>query len=111
MPGRATRSPSTPEPARLRDASESSTAIFDDARDRPPATDTTRRPTEAHAANAARVSGQVGSRATIAQVVQLADGGRFEIRDILREEGVELRIGPANAESVIETARDLECVV
>lgn len=48
---------------------------------------------------------------TLGTAARLAGIDRFEMRDILREEGVELRIGPvdmAAAREEIETARDLE---
>lgn len=48
---------------------------------------------------------------TLGTAARLADINRFEMRDILREEGVELRIGPedmAAAREEIETARNLE---
>lgn len=48
---------------------------------------------------------------TLGTAARLAERNRFEMRDILREEGVELRVGPedmADARDEIETARDLE---
>lgn len=48
---------------------------------------------------------------TLGTAARLADLNRFEMRDILREEGVELRIGPddmAGADDEIDAARDLE---
>ena len=48
---------------------------------------------------------------TLGTAARLAGVNRFEMRDILREEGVELRIGPedmAAASDEIETARNLE---
>ena len=48
---------------------------------------------------------------TLGTAARLADCNRFEMRDLLREEGVELRIGPADmadAREEIETARNLE---
>jgi len=47
---------------------------------------------------------------TLGTAARLADVTRFEMRDILREEGVELRIGPedmADARREIDAARDL----
>lgn len=48
---------------------------------------------------------------TLGTAARLADVNRFEMRDILREEGVELRFGPddmATARDEIDVARDLE---
>ena len=48
---------------------------------------------------------------TLGTAARLADVNRFEMRDILREEGVELRLGPddmAAARDEIDVARDLE---
>ncbi|MDY6765392.1 MAG: UPF0175 family protein [Halobacteria archaeon] len=48
---------------------------------------------------------------TLGQAAQLAGVNRFEMRDILRDHGVELRLGPEDmedAEDEIETALDLE---
>ncbi|MFB6309359.1 MAG: UPF0175 family protein [Haloarculaceae archaeon] len=48
---------------------------------------------------------------TLGTAARLADVNRFEMRDILREEGVELRVGPedmADARDEIDAARDLE---
>jgi predicted HTH domain antitoxin len=48
---------------------------------------------------------------TLGTAARLADVNRFEMRDILREEGVDLRLGPedmATARDEIEAARDLE---
>lgn len=48
---------------------------------------------------------------TLGTAARLADVNRFEMRDLLREEGVELRLGPedmAAARDEIDVARDLE---
>jgi predicted HTH domain antitoxin len=48
---------------------------------------------------------------TLGTAARLADVNRFEMRDILREEGVELRLGPEDMAAVrdeIEVARELE---
>lgn len=48
---------------------------------------------------------------TLGTAARLAGVNRFEMRDILREEGVELRVGPGNmaaARDEIDTARNLE---
>ena len=48
---------------------------------------------------------------TLGTAARLAAVNRFEMRDILREEGVELRLGPEDVAAVrdeIEAARDLE---
>jgi predicted HTH domain antitoxin len=48
---------------------------------------------------------------TLGTAARLADVNRFEMRDILREEGVELRISPedmTDAREEIDTARNLE---
>lgn len=48
---------------------------------------------------------------TLGTAARLAGINRFEMRDILREEGVELRFGPEDmdaAEKEIEAARNLE---
>lgn len=48
---------------------------------------------------------------TLGTAARLAGLDRFEMRDRLREEGVDLRIGPedmAAARDEVETARDLE---
>lgn len=48
---------------------------------------------------------------TLGTAARLAEVNRFEMRDILREEGVELRIGPEDMPSArdeIDTARELE---
>lgn len=48
---------------------------------------------------------------TLGTAARLAGVNRFEMRDILREEGVPLRFGPENmaqARDEIETARQLE---
>lgn len=48
---------------------------------------------------------------TLGTAARLADVNRFEMRDILREEGVELRLGPedmAAAREEIDAARELE---
>jgi len=60
---------------------------------------------------AAAVSLYADEAITLGTAARLAGVDRFEMRDILREEGVELRIGPedmADARSEIDTARDLE---
>lgn len=60
---------------------------------------------------AAAVSLYEDGEITLGTAARLADVDRFEMRDILREEGVTLRIGPedmAAAKEEIETARDLE---
>lgn len=51
------------------------------------------------------------SEITLGTAARLADVNRFEMRDILREEGVELRLGPedmAAAKEEIDAARELE---
>jgi predicted HTH domain antitoxin len=48
---------------------------------------------------------------TLGTAARLADRDRFEMRSILREEGVELRFGPedmASAREEVETARELQ---
>lgn len=48
---------------------------------------------------------------TLGTAARLADVNRFEMRDILREEDIELRVGPkdmADAREEIDAARDLE---
>jgi predicted HTH domain antitoxin len=48
---------------------------------------------------------------TLGTAARLADVNRFEMRDILREEGVELRFGPEDMDAArdeIEAARNLE---
>jgi len=48
---------------------------------------------------------------TLGTAARLADVNRFEMRDILREEEVALRVGPADMDAAreeIETARNLE---
>lgn len=48
---------------------------------------------------------------TMGTAARLAGVNRFEMRDVLREEGVELRVGPEDmtaARDEIEAARDLE---
>jgi predicted HTH domain antitoxin len=60
---------------------------------------------------AAAVSLYERGSVTLGTAARLADVDRFEMRDILREEGVELRIGPedmAAAREDIDVARDLE---
>lgn len=60
---------------------------------------------------AAAVSLYESGRITLGTAARLADVNRFEMRDILREEGVELRVGPvdmATAQADIDAARDLE---
>lgn len=60
---------------------------------------------------AAAVSLYADGEITLGTAARLADVNRFEMRDLLREEGVELRVGPedmATAREEIETARDLE---
>ncbi len=60
---------------------------------------------------AAAVSLYTDSKITLGTAARLASVSRFEMRDILREEGVELRFGPedmADAKEEIEVARNLE---
>lgn len=60
---------------------------------------------------AAAVSLYGNGEITLGTAARLAGVDRFEMRDILREEGVELRVGPRDLETAredIETARDLE---
>jgi len=60
---------------------------------------------------AAAVSLYADGEITLGTAARLADVNRFEMRDILREEGVKLRIGPedmAAAQDEIDAARDLE---
>lgn len=60
---------------------------------------------------AAAVSLYENDRISLGTAARLADCNRFEMRDVLREEGVELRIGPkdmATAKADVEAARDLE---
>lgn len=60
---------------------------------------------------AAAVSLYEEGRISLGTAARLADVDRFEMRDILLEEGVELRIGPgdmATAQADIDAARDLE---
>jgi len=60
---------------------------------------------------AAAVSLYEEGEITLGTAARLADVDRFEMRDILREEDIELRFGPedmAAAKDEIETARDLE---
>ncbi|PSP54896.1 hypothetical protein BRC82_07795 [Halobacteriales archaeon QS_1_67_19] len=60
---------------------------------------------------AAAVSLYEAEEITLGTAARLADVNRFEMRDILREEGVELRLGPedmAAARDETEAARDLE---
>ena len=60
---------------------------------------------------AAAVSLYADEAITLGTAARLAGVDRFEMRDILREEGVELRIGPedmADARSEIDTARDVD---
>lgn len=48
---------------------------------------------------------------SLGTAARLADVSRFEMRDILREEGVELRFGPEDMEATqeeIDVARELE---
>lgn len=48
---------------------------------------------------------------TLGTAARLADRNRFEMRDVIREEGIELRLGPedlAAAADEIEVARDME---
>jgi len=63
------------------------------------------------ARTAAAVSLYADEAITLGTAARLAGVDRFEMRDVLREEGVELRIGPedmTDARREIETARDLE---
>lgn len=60
---------------------------------------------------AAAVSLYEDEEITLGTAARLAGVNRFEMRDILREEDVELRFGPedmAAADEDIETARNLE---
>ncbi|MFB6266923.1 MAG: UPF0175 family protein [Halodesulfurarchaeum sp.] len=60
---------------------------------------------------AAAVSLYEHEQVTLGTAARLAGVNRFEMRDILREEGVELRFGPedmADAQADIEAARELE---
>lgn len=60
---------------------------------------------------AAAVELYADSEITLGSAARLAGINRLEMRDILREDGVELRLGPedmAAAKDEIETARDLE---
>lgn len=60
---------------------------------------------------AAAVSLYDGGDVTLGTAARLAGVNRFEMRDIMREEGVELRIGPedmAAAREEIDAARNLE---
>lgn len=60
---------------------------------------------------AAAVSLYQDGEITLGTAARLAGVNRFEMRDVLREEGVELRVGPqdmAAAEEEIESARKLE---
>ena len=60
---------------------------------------------------AASVSLYEAGEITLGTAARLAGVNRFEMRDIMREEEVELRIGPedmAAADEEIEAARDLE---
>lgn len=60
---------------------------------------------------AAAVSLYEDGEITLGTAARLAGVNRFEMRDLLREEGVELRFGPENmaaARDEIETARNLE---
>lgn len=48
---------------------------------------------------------------TLGTAARLADVNRFEMRDMLREEGVELRLGPEDMDAAsdeIDAARNLE---
>jgi len=59
---------------------------------------------------AAAVSLYADEAITLGTAARLAGVTRFEMRDVLREEGVELRIGPedmADARREIDAARDL----
>ncbi|WP_254524365.1 UPF0175 family protein [Natrinema caseinilyticum] len=60
---------------------------------------------------AAAVSLYDDGNITMGTAARLADVNRFEMREILREEGIELRFGPKNmaaAKDEIDVARDLE---
>lgn len=60
---------------------------------------------------AAAVSLYEDQEITLGTAARLADVNRFEMRDILRQEGVDLRFGTDDMGTVredIETARDLE---
>lgn len=64
-----------------------------------------------NARTAAAVSLYEDGEITLGTAARLAGVNRFEMRDVLREEGVELRFGPEDLAAVrdeIETARDLE---
>lgn len=67
--------------------------------------------TNQNARIAAAVSLYEDEEITLGTAARLASVNRFEMRDILREEGVSLRIGPEDmtaAREEIETARNLE---
>jgi predicted HTH domain antitoxin len=60
---------------------------------------------------AAAVSMYDDGEITLGTAARLADVNRFEMRDILREEGIELRLGPEDMDAArdeIEVARNLE---
>lgn len=60
---------------------------------------------------AAAVSLYEEEKITLGTAARLADTDRFEMRDILREEGIELRLGPegmAAARDEIDAVRELE---
>lgn len=60
---------------------------------------------------AAAVSLYEAGDITLGTAARLADIDRFEMRDLLREEGVELRVGPEDMDAArdeIDTARNLE---
>jgi predicted HTH domain antitoxin len=59
---------------------------------------------------AAAVSLYEDGEITLGTAARLAGVNRFEMRDVLREEGVDLRVGPEHmaAEEAIESARKIE---
>lgn len=60
---------------------------------------------------AAAVSLYQDGEITLGTAARLANANRFEMRDILREEGVELRFGPEDMDAArdeIDAARELE---
>lgn len=60
---------------------------------------------------AAAVSLYEAGDVTLGTAARLADVNRFEMRDVLREEGVELRFGPEDMDAArddIDAARNLE---
>ena len=64
-----------------------------------------------NARSAAAVALYEEGEITLGAAARLADVNLFEMRDLLREEGVELRFGPedmAAAKEEVDTARELE---